>query len=288
MRKLEPVPLNQELLLFAYRKTNESHFPGYYHCHQPGEWYLVHSGHGHVVANGRIYNLRPGMLFYFQPYQIHKIHADAGPEQPYIRSIVHFEPHSLERCLSAFPSIQTFFRHLWQRELRDQIFDAAHRMDTLDMLLRQHAHVRAKASFTEKQEYDTLFAAQFLVILRELHMQQTQTNEMPQTRPLGYSEAVMAWLETRFVDEFRLDELANDLHLSKSYVSRVFKQETGGSIKEYITARRMREACILLSSSGLSVERIALHVGFRSFSHFSQAFKRAYGVSPNEYRKKPD
>lgn len=287
MRNLEPFTLNQQLLSIEYRKATESQYPEYYHCHQPGEWFLFHSGEGQVVVNGRIYDLRPGLLFYFQPYQVHKIHAETASGHPFVRSIVHFDPHILERCLAPFPGLQAFYRHIWQRELQEHVFDAADRLGDLEGLYRQHTRARSHTGFADREELDAIFAAQILVVLRELYGSRLNGLAHTRPRPKRYAEAVMEWLETRFTLEFRLEELAQDLHLSKAYVSRVFRRETGGSITEYISARRMREACILLSSTSRSIETIALQVGFGNLPYFSQAFKAMYGVTPSQYRKSP-
>jgi hypothetical protein len=51
--------------------------------------------------------------------------------------------------------------------------------------------------------------------------------------------------------------MADDIHLSKSYASRIFQQETGSSITDYVTARRLKQAYLLLETTTLSVEEVA-------------------------------
>ena len=77
-------------------------------------------------------------------------------------------------------------------------------------------------------------------------------------RKLRYSEKIMNWLEAHYAEEISLDTLAEHLHISKYYVSRISKQETGATLMDYILARRVKQACQLLVTSSSSIERSAL------------------------------
>lgn len=80
--------------------------------------------------------------------------------------------------------------------------------------------------------------------------------------------------------------VAEHVHLNEDYLSRVFKEKTGYTVKEYILMEKMNLAKELLASTNLSISIIALKTGFGNFSHFSQVFKKQEGVTPNEYREK--
>jgi len=68
-------------------------------------------------------------------------------------------------------------------------------------------------------------------------------------------------------------------------VSRIFRQETGSSITDYVKARRIKQACRLLETTELPVERIGILSGFESPSYFIQLFKRMIGMTPLKYRR---
>ncbi|MEK3704563.1 AraC family transcriptional regulator [Paenibacillus sp. FSL R7-0198] len=61
-------------------------------------------------------------------------------------------------------------------------------------------------------------------------------SRLADSRHLKHLEKMMQWVEEHFKYEIRLDQIAADVHLSKSYASRIFHQETGSSITEYVTA----------------------------------------------------
>lgn len=284
MGRLEPFSVFMDILSFHHMKTTEADFQGYYHCHQSGEWLFIHQGRGDIMVEDRVYELKRGMLFYFQPYQIHKIRVVPTPECPYIRSLIHFNPQAIEACLSSFPSLHAFYRSLWRKTLRQQAFDLAERMSFVEELYALHEKRRAKAEQGQSGENDGLFAIQLLMLLRDLY------DSLPgapgcEERPLRYAEAIMAWVETRYNKPFSLEKLARDLHLSKYYVSKVFREETGSSITQYIATRRMKEACVLLSATSLSLEDISFQVGLTNTSYFCQLFKKTFGLTPNRYRE---
>lgn len=91
---------------------------------------------------------------------------------------------------------------------------------------------------------------------------------------------------SRLSSPLSLSELADQLHLSESYLSRIFKEECGVGIHGYISSLRVERAASLLEKTTLPLQKIAMNVGFSSSDHFSRVFKRSKGVSPSEYRNR--
>lgn len=79
--------------------------------------------------------------------------------------------------------------------------------------------------------------------------------------------------------------IAERLHVSPVYLSRLFKQELGLSFIQILTQIRLQKAAHLLKISDWTIQEIAEHVGYNSQHYFSTAFKKANGVSPNQYRR---
>ncbi len=80
------------------------------------------------------------------------------------------------------------------------------------------------------------------------------------------------------------DELAEHVHLNKDYLTRLFKKETGMTIKEFVIQTKMNEAQSLLRNTELAVRIISTRVGFFNFPHFSYTYKKVMGKTPNEER----
>lgn len=83
-----------------------------------------------------------------------------------------------------------------------------------------------------------------------------------------------------------LELTAESLQVSPVYLSRIIKQELGISFVQLVTGKRMNKAVHLLETNDLTILTIAEAVGYESQHYFSTAFKKAVGVSPNQYRKK--
>jgi AraC-like DNA-binding protein len=81
-----------------------------------------------------------------------------------------------------------------------------------------------------------------------------------------------------------LDELAASVHLSPFHLTRLFRQQAGRSIHAYRTEVRLRASLDQLAD-GRPISDVALEVGFASHAHFTDRFRRAYGVTPQTFRQ---
>jgi two-component system response regulator YesN len=83
--------------------------------------------------------------------------------------------------------------------------------------------------------------------------------------------------------EVSLDTVARHSGYTSSYISRLFKQETGIGIIDYLNAVRIYNAKIMLSDANAKVYQVAESVGYNNYNYFSKMFKKFEGVSPSEY-----
>ncbi|WP_165822661.1 AraC family transcriptional regulator [Paenibacillus montanisoli] len=268
---------------FDYRLRSDRPFDGYYHSHLAAELLYVHRGRGKVVVRERTYELKAGTLFFFQPDQLHRVHAEIDAEAPYERTILHFMPPVLEEHLRAFPELHRFFMQLWQGRLVRQAFELGERGELLEQLLRYFAD-RIGGTAGWQSEEGTLFFAQLVQLIRTMAEQSAPEGGAVPGGSARHSEQIMKWINARYQEKFDLEEMAGALHLSKFHLSRVFRSETGSSITEYLIARRLKEACRLLRATALPIEMIGMEVGIGNASYFSQLFRKQIGVTPHEYR----
>jgi AraC-like DNA-binding protein len=83
--------------------------------------------------------------------------------------------------------------------------------------------------------------------------------------------------------------IAEYVKIGRTYLFRLFKEETGMSIQSYLTQYRIRRACNLLKSTQISVKSVACSVGYKDQLYFSKIFKKVTMHTPSEYREKnPD
>ncbi|KOR87958.1 response regulator transcription factor [Paenibacillus solani] len=87
------------------------------------------------------------------------------------------------------------------------------------------------------------------------------------------------------MEDLSLQEVADSVGMSVTYLSRTFKNETNMNFVKYLVQVRMEKAKELLAESELSAQETAYRVGFSDYVHFSKTFKKYHGLTPSAYRK---
>ena len=97
---------------------------------------------------------------------------------------------------------------------------------------------------------------------------------------------IQNYIQEHLSDNIRKEDLAELMHLNEDYLTRIFKKETGMSIKAYIIQQKMNAARELLQTTSLSVSSVAIQLGYTNFSHFSASYKKEFGITPAEEKEK--
>ena len=96
--------------------------------------------------------------------------------------------------------------------------------------------------------------------------------------------ACKEYIYAHIKERITIEDLADALGVSSSYLSRLFKKETGVSVSAYIRNRKIDMAKNLLRFSNDSMIDIANRLSFSSQSHFIQQFREVVGMTPKKYR----
>ncbi|MCM3339846.1 AraC family transcriptional regulator [Paenibacillus sp. MER TA 81-3] len=92
------------------------------------------------------------------------------------------------------------------------------------------------------------------------------------------------YIETNLFQGVQLEELSDRYYMSHTHFYRIFRAVASRTLKEYIDMRRLSVAAEKIKRSSCKMVDIAFECGFQSHESFSRAFKRAFGLSPTEYR----
>ncbi|GAB2022234.1 hypothetical protein RyT2_13080 [Pseudolactococcus yaeyamensis] len=105
-------------------------------------------------------------------------------------------------------------------------------------------------------------------------------------KALAFLKKCQSIIQEELANPFLMDELSEQLHLSKKYISRYFKALTNQNLLDYITLKRLTLATDLLTTTHLKIYEVSEQVGYQTVDYFSKKFKEKYQLTPNQYRKK--
>jgi len=265
---LELITLNDAVVSFSRLFANTVR---YHHWHQCLEILYVEEGFGVAIVDNRHYTMRPGRLFFFPPFTLHKVMVDEQAEAIYRRTIIHLDHHAVLKVLRDFPQAQQRLQRLSRRGGPAWVADVAACHSHIDYLFSCYP-----------QPMNSESVASLLISL--FAMLPADRDGAPGDSR-GIASQAMFWLDEHYQHKFSLDALAQELGKSRSYVSRKFHAETGEKIHDYLNTLRLRKACECLLHSDESVRDIAARVGFSDVTWFISSFKRGIGETPLQYRK---
>lgn len=271
---MERITLDSQVISFHRLRASSAR---YYHWHQCVEFLYISKGYGIVVVDNQHYTARPGRLFIFPPFRLHKVHVDADDKNQYHRTTMHIEHSSVISTLHGFPRQQAQFSALAASNVPAQIYDLSEQADYMEVILEQFDKL-------DPTEHSTASDVAFMVMQIMSFLPAQPQLFIPQQQTVA--SRIMQWVESNYSEKFSLDELAQSIGLSRSYTSRIFRQQTGGSIHEYLLTRRIKKSCDLLRTSPLSIEAIAQEVGFIEVTYFITCFKKMMAQTPLQYRKR--
>ena len=104
----------------------------------------------------------------------------------------------------------------------------------------------------------------------------------------GYSmhvRKVITAINQDLTEDLSLKAMAEALNVNPSYLSTLFKKETGMTLTEFVNQKRIEQAILLLNSTDMQIQTIALYCGIPDVNYFTKVFKKIVGKTPKEYRE---
>ena len=101
-------------------------------------------------------------------------------------------------------------------------------------------------------------------------------------------ETIKKYINSHLNQTIMREDITKRVHLNADYVNRLFKKETGMSVKSYIIQQKMLEARDLLKNTSLPISHIAVRLGYSNFSHFSSSYKKKFGITPLEEKRREE
>lgn len=252
-----------------------------FHYHLHYEIYYFHEGVCTFMIGQQIHQLLPGDVLLMHGRTPHRSHPQPG--YPYIRSTLHFDPGLLGQYIQEehVPALLYPFEQSGNRKLR---LPMAERSE-LEILLKQLARLPSEQSGRVPLPF-MMKLCDILALLSACAQQQEPSDIIREGKE-QYAYHIVDYIEQHYMHEITLEQIADHLHLSKTYAASLFKEWSGTTIFKYLYNRRINQAQLLLQyQQELSISEISRLSGFKQPAHFSRLFKETVGCSPESYRLK--
>ena len=230
--------------------------------------YLIHyilKGSGIYKARGKIFRLKKDDAFLICPGEL--IYYRADEKTPWSYTWIGMQGVKAKNYLDRTSLPESLvFHYDWDdrmKQCHEKMFEASKQPRNRDLIVDGIMY-----------EYLFLLAQKF----------PGKASAFPEKRN-SYVEKALSFIESSYCDPISVQDIADHLTLNRSYLHRIFKSATGMSLQDYLLDYRIRQACILLRTTDLSIRVIAHSVSFADPLYFSRLFHQKKGVSPSEYRK---
>ena len=247
--------------------VNIKTFP--FHNHQTYEIYVFLEGNVHYFVEGSLYKLLPYDILVMKDNEMHRaIHTEKAQ---YHRIVINVNKNFFKKYLC--PEYEKIFT---DRKLgKDNIIKAEYTKSSglIDAITRFESYTK------ESPVPDAVASALLLEILHILNKSKFE-NSLDTVKNETVKKA-MHYINENIETIDLLDEIADCLFVSKSYLCRAFKKTTGMTINSYITAKRLmmvKQLC----QSGKKISAASVEAGFGSYSNFYKAYIKDTGLPPKE------
>lgn len=237
------------------------------HTHNHTELFYIVSGKGQFFIQDQLYPVNVNNLVIISPNVIHtEVSLNAHPLEYIVLGIEGIE---LKDCSSSNGLFLILDR-----------FESAEIAGCLRNILRE--------TELKNTGYEDVCQAYMEILIIRL-MRNTALSIPTESQALSANRQcakVRQYIDLHFKEALTLDQLAEEGHMNKYYLSHSFKREYGVSPINYMVSRRIEESKYLLAETDLSLSQISQLLGFSSLSYFSQVFRKTQAVTPMEYRQR--
>ncbi len=256
-------------------------YPEEPHKHDFIELVYIMSGEGTHRIDDKSYRVKRGNLLFINYNQIHSFFADT--DMVYVN--FYMKPEFISESLSDSRTIYDIFAFL----LFDKYFDAKDYPPIAELGGRDITDMEnmIEKMLSEQKNgeagYNSVIEGYMRVIL-VLLIRKINSKHYDAANRREIMDGILKYIDENFTEDVTLSELAKRCFYNSAYLGRLFKNEVGIGLRDYICEKRIKRAKELLRSTGRTVENIALDVGYLDKRQFYRVFKEKTGITPNQYR----
>ena len=273
-------------LLYVSTSKYEGDWQSILHSHPFSELFYVVRGSGSFVTEGTEFPVSKNDMVIINP---HVQHTEKSLQTTPLEYIV----LGIDGLSFAFENIvskqeETLRQNAMQRTFQNTLQTAqggVYKYNTQNSYVYAYLNIMLEELSKKEENYETvcqnLLEVIMLCMLRNNNLSIVQSNNILLNRECTQ---IKNYLDANYSENITLDMLASLSHMNKYYMVHAFTKYIGISPITYLLQKRIQEGKSLLGSTTYSISQIADMLGFSSQSYFSQAFKKATGKTPIQYR----
>ena len=243
-----------------------------YHYHEFCKIVLLLSGSGAYVVEGKRYLLKPGDAVLVGSRCVHKPEFEAGIT--YERMVLYISPALLDENSTADYSLWEIFSGKRGHVVRPTD-EACRRLRAVAGQLEKELSSASEGSSIVSRCILLCFLVE---IGRAMHKTESEFPQPAVPRD-GKIREIIRYLENNLSEDISIDNLAARFYMSKYHMMRRFHEETGTSIHSYLSVQRLLTAREFIKN-GMSATDACFCCGFHSYSAFSRAYAKFFGITP--------
>ena len=260
--------LTEDFRLFHINDQTKKDFS--YHYHDFHKIIVFISGKVTYHIEGKAYHLKPRDILLVSQGAIHKPEID--PSVPYERYIFWI------RDDLSCQELNTCFQKANDRSFNLVRADSA-LQERLKDLLPEIEQTLQNKHFGDTVLRNALFT-QFMIYINRIFLRTSSSPDKKTYSSDTQVEQLLKYINRNLSENLSIDQLANRFFFSKYHMMRKFKNETGYTIHNYITSKRLLMARSLISQ-GMPVMKAAQASGFHDYTTFVRAYKKQFGKAPS-------
>lgn len=268
-------------LFLEYVETSKKNDMHSIHYHDAYELFFVVKGTRYLFLDGICHVLTPGDIILIKPYQTHYMQSLSS--EFYARYVLNFTPDYLEELLKL--SEKQRFLEVWENEILHLTSEQTG--EIVNVLEKMQKYYPRRDAVAEKLKKN--YCLELLLLCRDYYPMQKPAQLVvagDTTSPRQEILDAISYMNAHYAEKMDLETIASQIHLSKYYFCRLFREVTGVTVLEYLINVRLTRARKLLMESTLTIGEIAQKTGFASAVHFSRTYHNVYGESPGDTRRK--
>lgn len=254
------------------------------HFHDSYELYVLLEGERYYFIDKETYKVEAGMIVLVKRNQIHKTSMAVNPYHD--RILLQLKGQALDPFLRSqgLLSLEEIFSSNYGIIMPD-----AYAWEQIKLILLQIQHELEGL----KNHYEAMVQLKVCELMLHISRYRKRASfnlEAHKVQTVKHQKVheVADYLLNHCETEESLRELSDRFFISKSYLSRIFKEVTGFTLIEYLNMSRIKKAQVLLLNSEYSITEISELLGFESITYFERVFKKLTDMSPLRYRKTAD